>query len=1010
MNNKILLLLLFTILLASFVIAPCPPDCSDEEYAQMELDQFKEVFKDNPLLAVEKAPELYVELLKDDPMVAATHPGAYEKAIYSDITVLNENKEAFIEYVRPQGIIFSAIDGEFKSFDSSSGMFVTTYSDKEVVSFSLNELNYLNFQKEVSQFEITKEGVLKAITESGDTIMIAGKLENSELRDGFFSFNGDRIEINGNNHAKMLGKCVFGRSNCGVIELFADKLIVLPNGGVLMRGSMIIEEMNKDYSKLMLSDGGKYINPKGYVFDTEKELRIVEMSSRYQPNDYTCGNSNNCVISYEKSKDGETVSRLIVIASDSNKLRISGKDGTYDDIAVREIELPNTIGIRRLGNFENTELFLNYLTGRIEYRNPNSLFSTSDVDDDLLRKLMSLDEFKSVLEEVKNQLEEEKSKIILELMKDDQKVEIIFDGSAPKIRGDISGMKTDLINVFAGHSDGSVVKFPWLMYDGELSLNFQGEVGNSFEEAYSQLLKDRKIDEALLLVNNDLSRINQGFKTLLKIIIENYPLDEGLHKSLFDGYEGRFEEGSGVFGALSVYKQAQEKGLEKLQELIYLRLIDDSNLGNNVKGLRNPGEFLKNTLSDEIKRKIIEETTLILKYPAQNYQMTSYLFNYLNALKNENTELQKLALEKINFEEGIFKEQGVEGSVYRWVLEAFHHKPEVLKYALDQMPKREDISFDPDLFKDVYFSDIFESETKDFDFPNKYSVALSVQRFLEGINREITPQDIEIVTQLIVEERKNIRDKIFLGEGTYYIPIAHDEPGFDLNWQVAMARRFGVKDIAATDMKGAVHKERFLQFVKNSRDKGPTTIHFNNHGGLYSQSLSAPAGSFETSQNRDATVVSAREFGDALLDRGDLGDVNIIIDSCFSTDFKNVLYTYLISQGVEELPTIVAVTNRGSFGYRGVFESAVDKISNSELTGADFLDTVEKETFNYQDLSITVPKNGIPLEISSVDSDEGEAKSAEREEQEEEHSKPTFIEIANNLQETNPELAEMLFG
>ena len=961
MNNKILLLLLFTILLASFVIAPCPPDCSDEEYVQMDIDQFKEVFKDNPLLAVEKAPELYVELLKEDPMVAVESPDAYEKAIYTEISVLNENKDAFRNYAFLKGVNFRNIEGDFMTFDPSNGMFVTTNSDKEEVFYlNLRELAMLKVSAKLYSFSITKDGLLKSTTNSNDEILMAGTLKDSTLNDGFFSYNGDVVELRGDSSVKLANRCGDGFSSCHFVRIFStgsNGIVALPNGAILMKGLITIEEENQKHTKYYLSADSIYQNEKGFIFEVEKTTTLINTNPSYSKRDACAGEYGNCI--WEKislAEDGIKVQ--LILESESQEMKLSGSDGVYDDIIVRKI---------------------------------------NDLSDG--------------------------NKIILHLNRGYQDVEFVFDGSPPKVKGRIDGLKTNLAHSFTSvDKEGNKFSVPWIIHSGKYFTNVYGEVETDTAKLFDLFIKRNDlVGLDLLLESVDLQY--ESRMRVLKIVLNNYPHQNELQLRLLDLSGGKVYNKEESY---LVYELAGTQGATELQEEMYRRILDEE--GNTIidaKGVLtgsyiDKGRLLQFASSDKLREMIIRETEIIdvISRKVGTLGATKSLAYYLTALKQMNPELQRLALDTLNLNEGIFSRKGLGGLSYRWVLETFSENPEMFKYALNKMSnKMEQYGFNPQNFEKIYFDDQFEEQTKNDDFPNKYSIALSVNRLLFDLGVEINAESIDSVTKLIVEERKEVRDRIFLGKSTYYIPIAHDEAKFDLSRQIAKAREFGVRDIAATDMKGEDHKERFLQFVENSRDKGPTTIHFNNHGGEYSQSLSDPAGSFETSNNEGPSLINVREFGDALLDRGSLGEVNIIIDSCYSTNFKDVLYTYLVSSGAKELPTIVAVTNRGSFGYGGVFEEALDKVTSSRtnpsqsgLTGADFLDIIEKETFTKQDMSITVPKNGIPLEVKSVNSDEGVSKPAEREEQEEEPQKPSFIEIGTDLESIDPRLAESLIG
>ncbi len=181
---------------------------------------------------------------------------------------------------------------------------------------------------------------------------------------------------------------------------------------------------------------------------------------------------------------------------------------------------------------------------------------------------------------------------------------------------------------------------------------------------------------------------------------------------------------------------------------------------------------------------------------------------------------------------------------------------------------------------------------------------------------------------------------------------------------VRIARDSGVTEVADPSMKGSKDaeqtkevKEKFLTYVSESVEKGKTTIHFNNHGGPDHQWLSSgQAGSEKSDDLHRPEAISYVELGDALLEREKLDDVTIMIDSCYSNDFKNNLYNYLNTKGSTTLPVIITETNRGQVGFVGEFTSALEEIHSpgKPLTGADMY-KVESKTFERQDLSITIP-------------------------------------------------------
>jgi hypothetical protein len=385
--------------------------------------------------------------------------------------------------------------------------------------------------------------------------------------------------------------------------------------------------------------------------------------------------------------------------------------------------------------------------------------------------------------------------------------------------------------------------------------------------------------------------------------------------------------------AASGREDIQEKILEKTEEI------------------HDPGNALINVKSDRLRKMIIERAAVI--EPGNGFPLKLYLME----LENLNPELQNLAMEKINFQEGIFVDKYRKGEALRRILEFNKDKPEQMKKLLERMPHRSDMAFNPDVFGLVYFNEHFQEKTKDMDFANKFSVALTSQRYLERQGGMIDDENVGKVVDLIITMRERFSHHVILDENTYYIPITHEEELFENDKMVRIARDSGVKEIADPNLKGAEAKGRFLDFVRGSKDKGKTTIHFNNHGGPNHQWLSRGQAGVETSDRmRRPDAISYIELGDALAERGNLGEVTILIDSCYSKDFTDRLYHYLHSKGVRVMPTVITETNRGEVGWVNSFERTIDSVheKGTPLTGADMF-KIDSQTFFRQDLSVTMP-------------------------------------------------------
>ncbi len=238
-----------------------------------------------------------------------------------------------------------------------------------------------------------------------------------------------------------------------------------------------------------------------------------------------------------------------------------------------------------------------------------------------------------------------------------------------------------------------------------------------------------------------------------------------------------------------------------------------------------------------LKRKVFDD-----HFPdsVKSYFLTGW--NYFKEIEKLDPELRELALRNLDLQDKRFGSR-TPFENFRVALYLAKDKPELMKELFDKMPAIPQKELNPKILKKVYFNPYFEQETKKLDFANKYSVALTAQRYLERSGQEPTSDNIEKVTKMIINQRKDFSKKVILGKKTHLIPIAYGDSYFNLRDMIKVARDAGVSDVV-TGLKGrndleydSKLKRRILESVKNSKGKTQTVIYFNDHGSPNDQAL-----------------------------------------------------------------------------------------------------------------------------------------------------------------------------
>jgi hypothetical protein len=218
---------------------------------------------------------------------------------------------------------------------------------------------------------------------------------------------------------------------------------------------------------------------------------------------------------------------------------------------------------------------------------------------------------------------------------------------------------------------------------------------------------------------------------------------------------------------------------------------------------------------------------------------------------------------------------------------------------------------------------------------------------------ELNEANIEKALDIVLEQREAITDRPVFSASRKVINICHAEPRFDPAAMESLERSSGVENPAS--FKGSADKQAALQAVRASR--GPLTIYWSGHGGKQHLWLDAGQPGEEESNNMsDPAAISYQELGDALAERGGLGDVVILVHACYSYNFCSNLLAYLAGKGVTQLPLVVTSSNYDRLSYGDYFLKSLtaQAIQDKPLTMQGVF-AAEKAGFSMQDMGVFAP-------------------------------------------------------
>jgi len=211
---------------------------------------------------------------------------------------------------------------------------------------------------------------------------------------------------------------------------------------------------------------------------------------------------------------------------------------------------------------------------------------------------------------------------------------------------------------------------------------------------------------------------------------------------------------------------------------------------------------------------------------------------------------------------------------------------------------RKKIFFFSKSFYDIYYSE----ELANLPEAEKHSFALAIWRYYRDSGKTIHES-----INFIKEERANFRDIEILNNKKNIIVFTNEEFGDkDI---ITFALRRNVPSESIINFKGE-KKQDFLKAIKESG--GETVIWFLGHGWKTELELSVNE------------YINYTELGDALIERGNIPEVILIIDSCLGNDFARNLKDYLTgSRGECDFPLVITSANKGDVLVEGLRDPSV---------------------------------------------------------------------------------------
>ena len=293
---------------------------------------------------------------------------------------------------------------------------------------------------------------------------------------------------------------------------------------------------------------------------------------------------------------------------------------------------------------------------------------------------------------------------------------------------------------------------------------------------------------------------------------------------------------------------------------------------------------------------------------------------------------------------------------------------EVILYNAAELSPRKTLEL---LYEMPLFNKIYEDPriASSYQPPTRDSIAIAVYRNVRNAYGE-NPTDAQISAAIddILSKRNSFSNKIILGKDTRLIAIKHEDDFMKMD----PIRQFLINrgsEIFPYYFSGPSSKGDIIRTILYE-NKGETVIWVNAHGLPEYICLGGGVPNQDIGPSIYWSCIGFRydEFSDILLERGNLREVTLIIDSCFSYNFAEQLINYLRKKKSSSFPTIITETNNGRYGYMREFIESLNQLNlreNEPLLGRHIYEA-EAFSSDVQDSAVFFSEDGIspPREIA----------------------------------------------